>query len=121
MEPSSHSWSARNPGIPVIKIRPPKRKLTEAEQESREISQNQKRRKEEKLKESLKTYLVRDKEKKQQLADEHDVTLDHIIGLVNNNTYYKSNRAPALHNAITHAKAIDVNSGEYHGDFYSNI
>ena len=51
--------------------------------------------------------------KLEEIAHTHNVKVEKVKDLVGASTHYKKSRKPTLHNAILHAKAIEVNQGKW--------
>jgi predicted XRE-type DNA-binding protein len=105
------TWAARNPTRPVLPTRPVPARLTDAQKASREIARRQRKLNTEKLNTDIKAFVEAEQLKIAEIAKAHNVTTDKVKDLVGTHTHYRKARKPALHNAILHAKAAEVNKG----------
>jgi hypothetical protein len=106
------TWAARNPTRSVISTRPVPARLTEAQKASRNIARQHRRLNAEKLDSDIKAAVEAQQVKIVEIAKNHNVTVDRVKDLIGSHTHYHKSRKPALHNAILHAKAEEVNKGQ---------
>jgi hypothetical protein len=110
-EPHNDStWAARNPQKDIIPSRN-REKLTETEKATRKLGQEQARLKKSLLTADVDAYIAERDATIEQLAAKHSQKSDYIKSLVNNSSGFKNKREPALHNALAHFKAVEVNKG----------
>ncbi|KAH7904945.1 hypothetical protein BJ138DRAFT_1234068 [Hygrophoropsis aurantiaca] len=109
IEANSSSWAARNPGQPVIPIRPAPARKTGAELASLKIASEQKKAKEELFHTALKEIADTQHNLIVEAAAAHDVTVEKALRLYNGYRNYAPSRKAQLSNALLHAKAKEVN------------
>ncbi|KAF9242896.1 hypothetical protein BU15DRAFT_43446 [Melanogaster broomeanus] len=109
---NSSTWQARNPGQPVIQPRVAPPRQTAAQKASREIARAQKAAKAKLLYKSIEAFLNDQRSKTEALSRQHDVTIDHVKQLIGGETHYHTSRKIQLRNALVHAKAVEVNTGQ---------
>lgn len=63
------------------------------------------------LDDDIKAHTEAQQSKVAELAMKHSVLVKKIDDLIGLGTYYKNHRKPTLHNAILHAKAVEINEG----------
>lgn len=109
----SSSWAARNPVRPVIptRMRPTRRPLTIAEQESHAIKMAQKVEKRKKLQDAIATFIQDQSNRLHELAVTHDVSDKQVKDILGLKTHYHKERRAQLRNAIVHVKSKELNEG----------
>ncbi|KAG1888969.1 uncharacterized protein F5891DRAFT_965858 [Suillus fuscotomentosus] len=110
---NSSSWAARNPTHPIIRPRTPPPRLTDAQKASRKIKRDQKIERMKRLHDAVAGYLDEQKTKIEALSRAHNVTPKQINNIIGSQTHYRTSRKSQLINALVHAKAMEVNVGEY--------
>src|ERR1700722_1288743 len=106
-----NGWATRNPMKSVIPSRMHK-KLTEAERASRGLITEANKTTRALLMQDVDAFLEDQAKQIDVLATKHSVKAEYIKKLVNPITTYKKQRAPTLHNAIAHIKAVEIGKGE---------
>ena len=66
----------------------------------------------EKLNYDIKAFVEVEQVSIAEIAKTHNVTTDKVKDLIGTHTHYRKARKPALHNAILHATAAEVNKGK---------
>jgi hypothetical protein len=109
----SSSWAARNPVRPVIpaRMRPTRRPLTIAEQESHAIKMAQKVEKRKKLQDAIATFIQDQSNRLHELAVTHDVSDKQVKDILGLKTHYHKECRTQLRNAIVHVKSKELNEG----------
>ncbi|KIK13558.1 hypothetical protein PISMIDRAFT_34620, partial [Pisolithus microcarpus 441] len=107
------TWQVRNPNRPVIPSRVSKKnKISITERASHQITAEQRATKRKALQADINLYLEEQKRRLETIATTHDVTVKYMDRLVTSQTYYHTMHKPHLMNALIHAKAKEVNSGD---------
>ncbi|KII92206.1 hypothetical protein PLICRDRAFT_27424 [Plicaturopsis crispa FD-325 SS-3] len=105
------SWKDRNPGRPVLSIRPGRGRLTDAQKSSQGIARDQRADRTKALNDAI-HKVVKDMEARVEeiatMFDRHPKEVEELIGI---HTRTKSTRKVSLKNALIHAKAEEVNAG----------
>jgi hypothetical protein len=112
-ESNNTTWAARNPTRPILNPRPAPARLTEAQKASRAIAREQKKANAKRLDDDIKQFTEDQHAKLEEIAKTHNVKVEKVKDLVGASTHYKKSRKPTLHNAIVHAKAMEVNQGKW--------
>ncbi|KAF9235514.1 hypothetical protein BU15DRAFT_51293, partial [Melanogaster broomeanus] len=76
------------------------------------IARAQKAAKAKLLYESIEVLLKDQRSKTEALACQHDITIDHVKQLIGGETHYCTSQKIQLRNALVHAKAVEVNTGQ---------
>ncbi|KAI6027987.1 hypothetical protein BKA83DRAFT_4011356, partial [Pisolithus microcarpus] len=71
------------------------------------------------LDKAMQEYLAQQTSKMEEIALKHNVTVEYLKGLVGGQTHYYSSRKVQWHNALLHAKALEVNTDRLCGMKYS--
>ena len=111
-ESNNTTWAARNPIRPVLNPRPAPAPLTAAQKASRATAREQKKANTKRLDDDIKQFTKEQHAKLEEIAHTHNVKVEKVKDLVGASIHYKKSRKPTLHNAILHAKAIEVNQGK---------
>ncbi|KIK20248.1 hypothetical protein PISMIDRAFT_13138 [Pisolithus microcarpus 441] len=112
------TWATRNPGAHIIQPCP-SRQMSEAQRASLAIAHEQRATKKALLDKAVQEYLAQQTSKMEEIALKHSVTVEYLKGLVGGQTHYYSSRKVQQHNALLHAKALEVNTGRPCGTKYS--
>lgn len=88
-------------------------KLTDAQQASRNLLTASTKAKKKDLTTDIDALLIDHAAAIKAVAKTHDVQPDYILKLISTSSRYKAPRAPTLHNAMMHAKAQEINEGNY--------
>jgi hypothetical protein len=108
----NHSWAAQNINRPVLAPRqqPPKKQLTDAEKRSNEITREKNRAKAEKLRGAINNFNAECSVKMEAIAKDNQISVKKVKNLVHGEVVKKPRKAQ-LHNAILHAKSLEINEG----------
>jgi len=112
-ESDNTTWAARNPTRPILNPRPAPARLTEAQKASKAIAREQKKANAKRLDDDIKRFTEEQHAKLEEIARTHNIKVEKVKDLVGVSTHYKKSRKPTLHNAILHAKAMEVNQGKW--------
>lgn len=116
-EANNSSWAARNPDRPVLASREPlttaQKACAKAQRASRKITSQQRKEAEDMLNSAIQQMLAKEAQKVNNIALEHGVTVEKVKKLMGGIKNYKSSRSAQLENALMHAKAEQVNKGEF--------
>ncbi|KAI5985881.1 hypothetical protein EDD15DRAFT_2373791 [Pisolithus albus] len=112
------TWAVRNPGARVIQPHS-SRQISEAQKASWAIARQQRAVKKAVLDNAVQEYLTQQTSKLEEIAFKHNVTVEYLKGLVGGQTYYHNPRKVQRHNALLHAKALEVNTDRPTGTKYS--
>ncbi|KAI6018895.1 hypothetical protein BKA83DRAFT_4057608 [Pisolithus microcarpus] len=112
------TWATRNPGARIIPPRP-SRQISDAQRASWAIAREQRAAKKALLDKAMQEYLAQQTSKMEEIALKHNVTVEYLKGLVGGQTHYYSSRKVQRHNALLHAKALEVNADRPCGTKYS--
>jgi hypothetical protein len=109
---NTSTWAARNPTHSTIRRRTPPPKISEAQKASRKIKRDQKIELTKLVHDAVAEHLDEEKTRIQSLAHGHNVTPKYINDMISSQTKYHGSRKIQLANALLHAKAKEMNSGE---------
>jgi len=113
------SWHSRNPGrqtLPIHDSEP----LTDAQKATRRIANEERKRKEAALADTVKKLAEELDQKIADIAQEHSVAVEKISKLLTGHINYKKSHEVSFSNALIRAKALEVNTGKsYIGHTYS--
>ncbi|KAI5996693.1 hypothetical protein EDD15DRAFT_2194885 [Pisolithus albus] len=112
------TWAVHNPGACVIQPHS-SRQISEAQKASWAIACQQRAMKKALLDNAVQEYLTQQTLKLEETAFKHNVTVEYLKGLVGGQTYYHNPRKVQWHNALLHAKALEVNMDRPTGTKYS--
>ncbi|KAG1791003.1 hypothetical protein EV424DRAFT_1337699 [Suillus variegatus] len=116
-EANNSSWAARNPDRPVLASREPlttaQKACAKAQRASRKITSQQRKEAEDMLNSAIQQMLAKEAQKVNNIALEHGVTVEKVKKLMGGIKNYKSSHSAQLENALMHAKAEQVNKGEF--------
>lgn len=112
------TWAARNPGARVIQPRR-SRQISEAQKASWAIARQQRAAKKALLDNAVQEYLTQQTSKLEEIASKHSITVEYLKGLIGGQTHYHNPRKVQRHNALLHAKALEVNIDRPSGTKYS--
>lgn len=109
---NTSTWAAHNPTHATIRCRTPPPKISEAQKASRKIKRDQKIELTKLVHNAVAAHLDEEKTRIQSLAHAHNVTPKYINDMISSQTKYHGSRKAQLANALLHAKAKEMNSGE---------
>ncbi|KIK17793.1 hypothetical protein PISMIDRAFT_40832, partial [Pisolithus microcarpus 441] len=92
---------------------------SDAQRASWAIAREQRATKKALLDKAVQEYLAQQTSKMEEIALKHNVTVEYLKGLVGGQTHYYSSRKVQRHNALLHAKALEVNADRPCGTKYS--
>ncbi|KAI6019243.1 hypothetical protein BKA83DRAFT_79241, partial [Pisolithus microcarpus] len=95
------------------------RQISEAQRASWAIAREHRATKKALLDKAVQEYLAQQTMKMEEIAFKHNVTVEYLKGLVGGETHYHSSRKVQRHNALLHAKALEVNADCPCGTKYS--
>ncbi|KAI6110302.1 hypothetical protein EDD16DRAFT_1461517, partial [Pisolithus croceorrhizus] len=107
-----------NPGAHIIQPHP-LRQISEAQRASLAIAHEQRAAKKALLDKDIQEYLTQQTSKMEEVALKHSVMVEYLKGLVGGQTHYYSSWKVQWHNALLHAKALEVNADCPCGTKYS--
>ncbi|KAI6009988.1 hypothetical protein BKA83DRAFT_4029764, partial [Pisolithus microcarpus] len=95
------------------------RQISEAQRASWAIAREHRAAKKALLDKAVQEYLAQQTTKMEEIAFKHNVTVEYLKGLVGGETHYHSSQKVQRHNALLHAKALEVNADRPCGTKYS--
>ncbi|KAI6094287.1 hypothetical protein EDD16DRAFT_1503417, partial [Pisolithus croceorrhizus] len=104
------TWAARNPSARVIQPRC-SRQISEAQKALWAIACQQRVTKKALLDNAVQEYLTQQTSKLEEIASNHSITVEYLKGLIGGQTHYHNSWKVQRHNALLHAKALEVNTG----------
>jgi len=117
-EADNSSWHSRNPGRPTLHIRHSE-PLTDAQKATRRITNEEWKRKEATLSDTVKKLAEELSEKIGDIMQEHSVAVKKVSKLLTGHINYKKSRKVSFSNALIRAKVLEVNTGKsYIGHTY---
>ncbi|KAI6101297.1 hypothetical protein F5141DRAFT_1218333 [Pisolithus sp. B1] len=84
--------------------------MSEAQRASLAIAHEQRAAKKALLDKAIQEYLTQQTSKMEEVVLKHSVTVEYLKGLVGGQTHYYSSWKVQQHNALLHAKALEVNA-----------
>ncbi|KAG1862844.1 hypothetical protein DFJ58DRAFT_700378 [Suillus subalutaceus] len=118
---NSSTWAARNPTRPMIHRRTPPPRLSDAQKASRKIKKDQRTEITKHLHDAVAKHLQEQKNGVELLSLAHNVTPKQINDIISHQTKYCTARKVHLNNALIHAKAKEMNSGQPNGLRYTLV
>ncbi|KAI6014609.1 hypothetical protein BKA83DRAFT_4496475 [Pisolithus microcarpus] len=112
------TWATHNPGARIIQPHR-SRQISEAQRASWAIARERRAAKKALLDKAVQEYLAQQTTKMEEIAFKHNVTVEYLKGLVGGETHYHSSQKVQRHNALLHAKALEVNADRPCGTKYS--
>ncbi|KIK10579.1 hypothetical protein PISMIDRAFT_20261 [Pisolithus microcarpus 441] len=103
------TWATRNPGARIIQPHR-SRQISEAQRASWAIAREHRAAKKALLDKAMQEYLAQQTTKMEEITFKHNVTVEYLKGLVGGETHYHSSWKVQRHNALLHAKALEVNA-----------
>ncbi|KAI6027069.1 hypothetical protein EDC04DRAFT_2606045 [Pisolithus marmoratus] len=103
------TWAMHNPDACIIQSHPP-RQISEAQKASWAIAHEQRVTKKALLDKAMQEYLAQQASKMEKITLRHNVTVEYLKGIVGGETHYHSSQKVQQHNALLHAKALEVNA-----------
>ncbi|KAG1859023.1 hypothetical protein DFJ58DRAFT_726481 [Suillus subalutaceus] len=118
---NSSTWAARNPTRPMIHRQTPPPRLSDAQKASRKIKKDQRTEITKHLHDAVAKHLQEQKNGVELLSLAHNVTPKQINDIISHQTKYCTARKVHLNNALIHAKAKEMNSGQPNGLRYTLV
>ncbi|EGN91997.1 hypothetical protein SERLA73DRAFT_79952 [Serpula lacrymans var. lacrymans S7.3] len=118
---NSATWASRNPTRRTLPVRPPPQPLTDAAKASRSIVRKVKNNMLKKLNEDIITFVKEQNNKITDIAKNHDVKVEKVKNMVIAYTHYTKAQKLQLHNAILHAKALEINPSTVTHEVLNNV
>ncbi|KAI5986550.1 hypothetical protein EDC04DRAFT_2615049 [Pisolithus marmoratus] len=112
------TWATCNPDAHIIQPCPP-RQILEAQKESWAITHEQRVTKKTLLDKAMQEYLAQQALRMEEITLRHNVMVEYLKGIVGSETHYHSSQKVQWHNALLHAKALEVNADHPSGSKYS--
>ncbi|KIK15656.1 hypothetical protein PISMIDRAFT_16353 [Pisolithus microcarpus 441] len=103
------TWAMRNPGARIIQPHC-SRQISEVQRASWAITCEHRAMKKALLDKAMQEYLAQQTTKMEEIAFKHNVMVEYLKGLVGGETHYHSSQKVQQHNALLHAKALEVNA-----------
>lgn len=109
---TASSHAERNPGL--IQSSRKREKIGKAQRAARAIQNQISKNRHKQMISDLDKIMSDHSKALEDLARKHSVKVDYLQKLITNAPTFKKKRAPTLHNAMVHAKAMEINDGNGH-------